>query len=68
MIAWAVVVEGGGYGSRAAAPMAGNLVVKAQSLKLLAQPQPLVESGKAGERAKGRAGERANGRVGERAN
>ncbi|MGH9855737.1 MAG: penicillin-binding transpeptidase domain-containing protein, partial [Blastocatellia bacterium] len=68
MIAWAVVVEGGGYGSRAAAPMAGNLVVKAQSLKLLAQPQPLVESGKVGERAKGRAGQRESGRAGERAN
>ena len=68
MIAWAVVVEGGGYGSRAAAPMAGNLVVKAQSLKLLAQPQPLVESGKAGERAKRRVGERESGRAGGRAN
>ncbi len=42
-IAWAVVVEGGGYGSRIAAPIAGNLAVKAKSLGLLneelAQPK-----------------------------
>ncbi|HKQ80084.1 MAG TPA: penicillin-binding transpeptidase domain-containing protein [Blastocatellia bacterium] len=42
-IAWAVIVEGGGYGSRSAAPIAGNLVVKAKSLGLLneetAQPK-----------------------------
>jgi cell division protein FtsI/penicillin-binding protein 2 len=47
-IAWAVVVEGGGYGSRAAAPIAGNLVVKAKSLGLLneelAQPKATPES------------------------
>jgi cell division protein FtsI/penicillin-binding protein 2 len=43
-IAWAVVVEGGGYGARASAPIAGNLLVKAKSLGLLseeaAQPKP----------------------------
>jgi len=42
-IAWAVVVEGGGYGSRTSAPIAGNLLVKAQKLGLLneevAQPK-----------------------------
>ncbi len=42
-IAWAVVVEGGGYGSRTSAPIAGNLLVKAKSLGLLtdeaAQPK-----------------------------
>jgi hypothetical protein len=41
-IAWAVVVEGGGYGSRTSAPIAGNLLVKAKSLGLLNEeaPQP----------------------------
>jgi cell division protein FtsI/penicillin-binding protein 2 len=43
-IAWAVVVEGGGYGARTSAPIAGNLLVKAKSLGLLseeaAQPKP----------------------------
>jgi cell division protein FtsI/penicillin-binding protein 2 len=43
-IAWAVVVEGGGYGSRTSAPIAGNLLVKAKGLGLLseetAQPKP----------------------------
>jgi penicillin-binding protein A len=34
-IAWAVIVEGGGYGSRTSAPIAGNLLVKAKSLGLL---------------------------------
>jgi penicillin-binding protein A len=42
-IAWAVVVEGGGYGARTSAPIAGNLLVKAKSLGLLneetAQPK-----------------------------
>ncbi|MGH9765895.1 MAG: penicillin-binding transpeptidase domain-containing protein [Blastocatellia bacterium] len=42
-IAWAVVVEGGGYGSRTSAPIAGNLLLKAQKLGLLneevAQPK-----------------------------
>jgi len=43
-IAWAVVVEGGGYGARTSAPIAGNLLVEAKSLGLLseetAQPKP----------------------------
>jgi peptidoglycan glycosyltransferase len=38
-IAFAVVVEGGGYGSRTSAPIAGNLLLKAKELKLL-DPQP----------------------------
>ena len=43
-IAWAVVVEGGGYGALTSAPIAGNLLLKAKSLGLLneetAQPKP----------------------------
>jgi penicillin-binding protein A len=38
-IAFAVVVEGGGYGARTSAPIAGNLLLKAKELKLL-DPQP----------------------------
>lgn len=34
-IAFAVVVEGGGYGAKTSAPIAGNLLVKAKSLGLL---------------------------------
>lgn len=34
-IAWAVMVEGGGYGSKIAAPIAANLLVKAKELGLL---------------------------------
>ncbi len=34
-IAWAVVVEGGGYGSKTSAPIAANLLVKAKELGLL---------------------------------
>lgn len=34
-IAFAVIVEGGGYGAKTSAPIAGNLLLKAQSLKLL---------------------------------
>jgi cell division protein FtsI/penicillin-binding protein 2 len=37
-IAFAVVVEGGGYGSRTSAPIAGNLLLKAKELKLLDPP------------------------------
>jgi hypothetical protein len=48
MIAWAVVVEGGGYGARTSAPIAGNLVVRAKNLDLLSPPQ--VESERTGER------------------
>ncbi len=42
-IAFAVVVEGGGYGSRTSAPIAGNLLLKAKELKLLDPPpkQPI---------------------------
>lgn len=40
-IAIAVIVEGGGYGSRAAAPIAAQLVLKARDLGLLGnKPQP----------------------------
>jgi penicillin-binding protein A len=38
-IAFAVVVEGGGYGAKTSAPIAGNLLLKAKELKLL-DPQP----------------------------
>lgn len=41
-IAFAVVVEGGGYGARTSAPIAGNLLLKAKELKLLEPPPPLV--------------------------
>jgi len=36
-IAWAVIVEGGGYGARTSAPIAGNLLMKAKSLGLLSE-------------------------------
>jgi len=39
-IAFAVVVEGGGYGAKTAAPIAGRLLVKAKSLGLLNAPAP----------------------------
>jgi len=39
-IAFAVVVEGGGYGARTSAPIAANLLVKAKSLELLNGPAP----------------------------
>jgi hypothetical protein len=39
-IAWAVMVEDGGYGARTSAPIAGNLLVKAKELKLLEGPLP----------------------------
>jgi peptidoglycan glycosyltransferase len=38
-VAFAVVVEGGGYGARTSAPIAGNLLLKAKELKLL-DPRP----------------------------
>jgi peptidoglycan glycosyltransferase len=44
-IAFAVVVEGGGYGSKTAAPIAGNLLVKAGDLGLLKGPPPVLASG-----------------------
>jgi cell division protein FtsI/penicillin-binding protein 2 len=43
-IAFAVVVEGGGYGSRTSAPIAANLLVKAQALGLLNPPPAQVAS------------------------
>src|SRR5215475_13501555 len=52
-IAWAVIVEGGGYGARTSAPIAGNLLVKAKSLGLLdevtaqSKPAPRRSSAKA---------------------
>lgn len=39
-LAWAVMVEEGGYGSRIAAPIAGQLVLKAHNLGLLGVPPP----------------------------
>jgi cell division protein FtsI/penicillin-binding protein 2 len=57
-IAWAVVVEGGGYGSRTSAPIAGNLLVKAKSLGLLneeaPQPKPSPTRASAGPKAEDR--------------
>jgi len=53
-IAWAVVVEGGGYGSRTSAPIAGNLLVKAKELGLLkdeaAQPKATPAPSRVGRR------------------
>jgi hypothetical protein len=43
-IAWAVVVEGGGYGSRTSAPIAGNLLAKAKSLGLLNEESPQAKA------------------------
>ena len=39
-IAWAVMVEGGGYGARTSAPIAGNLLLKAKSLDWFNPPPP----------------------------
>lgn len=44
MIAWAVIVEDGGYGAKTSAPIAGNLVLRANSLDLLKPRQPLVQA------------------------
>ncbi len=44
LIAFAVVVEGGGYGAKTAAPIAANLLVKAKDLKLLEPPLSLSNS------------------------
>ncbi|MBI3427032.1 MAG: penicillin-binding protein 2 [Acidobacteria bacterium] len=44
-IAFAVVVEGGGYGAKTAAPIAANLLVKAKDLDLLKAPPPVLASG-----------------------
>jgi penicillin-binding protein A len=53
-IAWAVIVEGGGYGARTSAPIAGNLLVKAKSLGLLNEeaPQPKTSPMRANARTK----------------
>jgi penicillin-binding protein 2 len=50
-IAFAVVVEGGGYGAKTSAPIAGNLLLKALKLELLApQPAPPAQSAQAKKR------------------
>ncbi|MGH9803235.1 MAG: penicillin-binding transpeptidase domain-containing protein, partial [Blastocatellia bacterium] len=43
-IAWAVMVEEGGYGAKTSAPIAGNLLLKADNLGLLKPPQPQTTS------------------------
>ncbi len=50
-IAFAVVVEGGGYGARTAAPIAANLLVKAKGLGLLDLPSSPDRAGGRRERA-----------------
>jgi cell division protein FtsI/penicillin-binding protein 2 len=50
----AVVVEGGGYGSRTAAPIAANVILKARELGLLGdqyKPKPLSAKGPAKKRS-----------------
>lgn len=46
MIAWAVIVEEGGYGAKTSAPIAGNLLLKADNLGLLKPPpqQPIPQT------------------------
>ncbi|HEX8140224.1 MAG TPA: penicillin-binding transpeptidase domain-containing protein [Pyrinomonadaceae bacterium] len=52
-IAMAVIIEGGGYGSRSAAPVAAKLVMKAKELGLLdGRRSAPVESGSDNERAR----------------
>jgi penicillin-binding protein 2 len=53
-IAWAVVVEGGGYGARTSAPIAGNLLVKAKSLGLLSEEPAQPKTAPARENARAR--------------
>lgn len=56
-IAWAVVVEEGGYGSRTSATIAGQLLLKAKDLGLITIPQtqkPLRWPARIGEGKKGR--------------
>lgn len=43
-LAIAVVVEGGGFGARTAAPIAANLILKARELGLLGLPKPAAAS------------------------
>ncbi|HEV2914041.1 MAG TPA: penicillin-binding transpeptidase domain-containing protein [Pyrinomonadaceae bacterium] len=53
-IAMAVIIEGGGYGSRSAAPVAAKLVLKAKELGLLGGPRTApAESGNSNKRDSG---------------
>jgi hypothetical protein len=47
-IAMAVIIEGGGYGSRSAAPVAAHLVMKAKELGLLGGPRTAPSNGGGG--------------------
>jgi penicillin-binding protein 2 len=47
-IAMSVIVEGGGYGSKAAAPIAAALVMKARELGLLGGVPPQAQSAQSG--------------------
>lgn len=47
-IAMAVIIEGGGYGSRSAAPVAAKLVLKAKELGLLGGPRTAPTTGDQG--------------------
>ncbi|MDT7542891.1 MAG: penicillin-binding protein [Acidobacteriota bacterium] len=62
-LAIAVIVEGGGYGARAAAPIAAALVLKARDLGLLGQVgNPAAQQGKPGQlqpQTKNKAGQNA---------
>lgn len=49
-IAFAVVVEAGGYGAKTSAPIAANLLVKAKSLGLLNTPTPATTQGTTAQR------------------
>jgi cell division protein FtsI/penicillin-binding protein 2 len=53
-LAIAVVVEGGGYGARTAAPIAANVILKARELGLLGEqykPKPQVPKAAAPKKA-----------------
>ena len=43
-LAMAVIVEGGGYGSKSAAPIAAALVLKAKELGLLGKAAPIPQN------------------------
>ena len=45
-IAFAVILENGGYGGRAAAPLAGDVVTAARELGLLGEARTIVDAGK----------------------
>jgi cell division protein FtsI/penicillin-binding protein 2 len=53
-IAWAVIVEGGGYGARTSAPIAGDLLVKAKNLGLLNEEVAQTKAAPPRESAKAR--------------